>query len=108
MAVLRIFSYLPNPRVWKAKIAAELCDVEVEVVGAKPRELAGWLWDYDARPLEDADREASAGHERNARQGFQGPLYKPDAFLAANPFGAVGVTAVGAEGAVEAGGVPPR
>ena len=26
---MRIFSYLPNPRVWKALIAAELCGVEV-------------------------------------------------------------------------------
>lgn len=28
MADLRIFSYLPNPRIWKATIAARLCGVE--------------------------------------------------------------------------------
>ena len=31
MAALRIFSYLPNPRVWKATIAGRFCEVEVEV-----------------------------------------------------------------------------
>ena len=31
MVALRIFSYLPNPRVWKATIAARLCGVEIEV-----------------------------------------------------------------------------
>ena len=30
MADLRIFSYLPNPRIWKSTIAARLCGVEVE------------------------------------------------------------------------------
>ena len=37
MADIRILSYQPNPRVWKALIAAELCGVEVEVVGDAPR-----------------------------------------------------------------------
>jgi len=44
MADLRIFSYLPNPRVWKAIIAARFCDVDVEVRGASPKELRDWLW----------------------------------------------------------------
>jgi hypothetical protein len=34
MAGLRIFSYLPNPRVWKATIAARFCGVDVEIRGA--------------------------------------------------------------------------
>jgi elongation factor 1-gamma len=46
-ATLRIFSYLPNPRVWKAQIAGELCGVRIDVVGDSPRNLAGWLWDFD-------------------------------------------------------------
>src|SRR6266851_2467649 len=33
MSELRIFSYLPNPRIWKATIAARLPGVEVEVRG---------------------------------------------------------------------------
>jgi hypothetical protein len=31
MSELRIFSYLPNLRIWKATITAPLCGVEVEV-----------------------------------------------------------------------------
>ena len=64
MSDLRIFSYLPNPRLWKATIAARLCGVEVEIHGAPPRELAGWLWDFDARPLADEEREGGE-HARN-------------------------------------------
>jgi len=84
---LRIFSYLPNPRLAKATIAARLCGVELEVRGAPPRELARWLWDFDARPL-PADGN-SPGAAREARVGFAGTLQKTDAFLAAHPFGAV-------------------
>jgi glutathione S-transferase len=86
-AALRIFSYLPNPRLAKATIAARLCGVELEVRGAAPRDLAGWLWDFDARPLRDA--EASAATSREGRTGFTGTLHKTDAFLAAHPFGTV-------------------
>ena len=48
---IKIFSYLPNPRVWKSLIAANLCGAEVEVVGDEPKNLPNWLWDYDAREL---------------------------------------------------------
>ncbi len=74
---LRIFSYLPNPRLAKATITARLCGVELEIRGARPPELAGWLWDFDARPL-------AAGDEADG-----GTLHKTDAFLAAHPFGNV-------------------
>jgi glutathione S-transferase len=89
MSDLRIFSYLPNPRVAKATIAARLCGVEIEVRGASPRELQGWLWDFDARPLSDAERAASTETETSGRTGFKGRLYKTAAFLAAHPFGTV-------------------
>ncbi len=89
MADLRIFSYVPNPRIWKATIAARLCGVEVDVRGAKPGELADWLWDFDARPLTATDREGAGGLARQSRTGFSGQLYKTDAFLAAHPFGTV-------------------
>lgn len=89
MADLRIFSYLPNPRVWKALIAAELCGVEVEVVGARPPELANWLWDFDARKLDDTGRTEAGPWARTSRRGFSGTLYKTDAFLEAHPFGTV-------------------
>ncbi|MDG2285803.1 MAG: glutathione S-transferase, partial [Alphaproteobacteria bacterium] len=56
MSDLRIFSYLPNPRIMKATIAARLNGTVVEVRGAKPKELADWLWDFEARPLTETDR----------------------------------------------------
>ncbi|MFT4581488.1 MAG: glutathione S-transferase [Gammaproteobacteria bacterium] len=90
MADLRIFSYLPNPRLFKATIAARLVDVEVEIRGARPKELSEWLWDFDARPLTAADR-ANESYARSARAGFSGTLYKTDEFIAANPYGTVPV-----------------
>src|SRR6201993_3583614 len=88
MTRLRIFSYLPNPRVWKATIAARFCGVELEIRGAPPGELKGWLWDYDARPL--AAGETDTLIARKGRTGLAGvQLYKTDAFLEAQPFGTV-------------------
>ncbi len=90
MADLRIFSYLPNPRIWKATIAARLSGVDLEVRGAKPSELTNWLWDFDARPLSAEEKGAYASAARKGRVGFKGgSLIKSDAFLSANPFGTV-------------------
>lgn len=89
MAALRIFSYLPNPRLWKATIAARLNGVSLEVRGAAPTELVNWLWDFDARPLRDDDR-ANEAYQQTGRVGFGGtPLFKTSAFLDAHPFGTV-------------------
>lgn len=88
MSDLRIFSYLPNPRIWKATIAARLCGVEVEVRGASPRELQSWLWDFDAHLLSDEER-AAAETVRTGSVGFKSALHKTDAFLEAHPFGTV-------------------
>jgi glutathione S-transferase len=86
---LRIFSYLPNPRIWKATIAARLCGVEVEVRGSSPKELQSWLWDFDARPLA-SDEHATSADVRVGKVGFQGArLRKTDAFMEAHPFGTV-------------------
>jgi elongation factor 1-gamma len=87
MSQLRIFSYLPNPRIWKATIAGRLAGVEVEVRGGSPKELQSWLWDFDAHPLspgEEAGSEEIRGHV-----GFKGGLHKTEAFLVAHPFGTV-------------------
>ena len=89
MADIRILSYLPNPRVWKALIAAELCGVEVEVVGDAPPKMPTWLWDFDARELSEAERTDDSPHARISRRGFSGTLFKTDAFLEAHPFGTV-------------------
>jgi elongation factor 1-gamma len=90
MADLRIFSYLPNPRVWKATIAARFCTVDVEIRGASGRELRDWLWDYDARPLAEHERQSLSSLARTGRVGLTGAqLFKTDAFLEAQPFGNV-------------------
>ena len=54
---VRIFSYLPNPRVWKSIIAANYGGIEIEVIGDKPKNLTNWLWDYDAKLLTDSEKE---------------------------------------------------
>ncbi len=87
---LRIFSYLPNPRVWKSVIAARLGGVDLEIRGAPPAELAEWLWDFDARPLTPEER-SDGTHVVEARRGFRGKLHKTPEFLEANPFGTVPV-----------------
>ncbi len=88
MSDLRIFSYLPNPRIWKATIAGRLCDVDVEVRGSSPKELQSWLWDFDARPL-TGDEQGTTSDSRTGKVGFKGTLHKTDAFMLAHPFGAV-------------------
>lgn len=87
MADLRIFSYLPNPRLFKATIAARFSGAEIEIVGTSPKELPNWLWDYQARPLQEPEKSSYASVKREAKKGFAGALYKTDAFLVANPFG---------------------
>ena len=87
--VLRIFSYLPNPRVWKALIAARYLGLNVEVIGATPKELGNWLWDFDARPLRDDEKVGDNPNARQSRRGFSGTLYKTDAFLQTQPYGTV-------------------
>src|ERR1700676_3380735 len=87
MSQLRIFSYLPNPRIWKATIAARICGVDVEVRGSSPKELQSWMWDFDARPL-SGDLNATAQDVRGT-VGFKGTLHKSGAFMEAHPFGTV-------------------
>jgi len=87
MSQLRIFSYLPNPRIWKATIVARLCGVDIDLRGASPKELQSWLWDFDARPFSAAD--ATEASEVSGHAGFQGKLHKTAAFLQAHPFGTV-------------------
>jgi glutathione S-transferase len=88
MSDLRIFSYLPNPRIWKATIAARLCGVDLEVRGTSPKELQSWLWDFDARPFSGSEVATSAD-TKTGKVGFTGTLHKTDAFMEAHPFGTV-------------------
>ena len=91
---IRIFSYLPNPRVWKSLITAKFADVKVEVIGDKPKNLSDWLWDYDAKVMSQDEKSASP-HVRKGKRGFSGDLYKTDEFLEAHPFGTVPAAFVG-------------
>jgi glutathione S-transferase len=87
MSKLRIFSYLPNPRIWKATIVARLAGVDLDLRGAPPKQLQSWLWDFDAHPL-SVDDEAEASEVRS-HAGFKGKLRKTIAFLDRHPFGTV-------------------
>ena len=89
MADLYIFSYLPNPRIMKTTIAGRLNGVDIEIRGAKPRELSDWLWDFDARAMSDTDKVVLKEIARPSRTGFDAVLYKTDSFLDAHPFGTV-------------------
>ncbi len=89
MANLVIFSYLPNPRIWKSTIAGQFNGVEIDVIGAPPPELGNWLWDLQPRPLPEAERTPDSPYIRQARKGFGRPLYKTEAFLDRIPFGTV-------------------
>tara|TARA_B100000749_G_scaffold280765_1_gene278495 strand:+ start:2945 stop:3724 length:780 start_codon:yes stop_codon:yes gene_type:complete len=89
MPQLRIFCYMPSPRVWKAKIAARLSGVDLEIRSAAPAKLKDWLWDFDARPLTEEDKDSDR-YKLKGRTGFKGNvLHKTDKFLAAHPFGTV-------------------
>ena len=88
-AVLKIFSYLPNPRVWKSIIAGRISGVEVEVIGDKPNKLSTWLWDFNPRKMEEEEMSKDSSYARIGKRGFSGILYKTDEFLKAHPFGTV-------------------
>ena len=73
---LKIFSYLPNPRVWKAEIAAKIAGIPVEVIGDKPSEIPNWLWDSEPKKLSDSDKKELKQFERTGKRGFSSSLYK--------------------------------
>ena len=71
---IRIFTYLPNPRIWKSLIAADLTNIRLDLRADKPKNLSSWIWDFDARPLEkisDKDKFLVKGTE-----GFSNTIFK--------------------------------
>ena len=84
MSDIRIISYLPNPRVYKATIVARHSGAVIEVIH-KPPEMANWL-DYEAFKMDDAEKEANASACRTAKTVFPAHCIK-QMFLRANPFG---------------------
>ncbi|WP_245288218.1 glutathione binding-like protein [Bradyrhizobium sp. Ec3.3] len=74
--------------------------MDVEIRGASGKELRDWLWDYDARPLAEHERQSLSSLARTGRVGLTGAqLFKTDAFLEAQPFGNV-PAAFGADGKI--------
>ena len=86
---LKIFSYLPNPRVWKAEIAAKIAGIPIEIIGDKPSEIPNWLWDSMPKKISDADKKKLKQFERIGKRGFSTSLYKTDDFIQLIPFGTV-------------------
>ena len=107
MEDIRIFSYLPNPRVWKSLITAKLIDAKVKVMGDKPKNLPKWLWDFDAKKLEDLNFEDLDKYKRSSKRGFKVNLYKTEEFLLKHPFGTVpaGFNADGSVGIFESNSI---
>ena len=89
MTALRIFSYLPNPRIMKATIAARLCGIDLEIRGDKPKNLVDWLWDFEAHKLSENDRKRVDVIAKPSHTGFNKTLHKTENFLRAHPFGTV-------------------
>ena len=87
--LLRIFCYLPTPRIWKPTIAARFLDIGIELRGTKPTDIKDWLWDFDARPLTDKDKIELVNKTTQGKTGFSIKLYKTDAFLATQPYGTI-------------------
>ena len=86
---IRIFTYLPSPRVWKALIVADLCDIQLDLRADKPKNLSKWLWDFDARPLTEVSSQDKILIK--GKKGFSNILKKTERFLSLNPYGNVPV-----------------
>ena len=88
---IRIFTYLPNPRIWKAMIAADIQEVNIELRSDSPSNLKNWLWDFNARPLSEKAKKSYDNSNIQAQKGFKGNLIKTKNFLKLNPYGTVPV-----------------
>ena len=104
---IRVFSYLPNPRVWKSMIAAKLGKVDIKIIGDKPSNLSNWLWDFDAEEIDPSELGHIEEYKRISKRGFKGVLYKTDKFLEKHPFGTVpaGFNSNGSEGIFESNSI---
>ena len=104
---VRIFSYLPNPRVWKSMITAKLGKVDIKIIGDKPGNLTNWLWDFDALKIDSLELDKIKEYKRISKRGFKGVLYKTDKFIEKHPFGTVpaGFNSDGSEGVFESNSI---
>mgnify|MGYP001191043007 FL=1 len=86
---IRIFSYLPNPRIWKTTITARLSDVNLSIKGTEPENIKNWLWDFNARELTETDKKEFKNKTSSVGTGFSTKLHKTENFLRTQPFGTV-------------------
>ena len=86
---IRIFTYLPSPRIWKSLIAADLTNIKLDLRADKPKNLSRWVWDFDARPFQENTSEDKLLIK--GKKGFSNTLTKTKKFLTLNPFGNVPV-----------------
>ena len=104
---VRIFSYFPNPRVWKSMITAKIGKVDLKITGDKPLNLSNWLWDFEAKEIDSTELDKIKHYKRTSKRGFKGILYKTDKFLEKHPFGTVpaGFNSDGSEGIFESNSI---
>ena len=81
--------------MWKSIITAKIGDMDLEVVGDKPNNMPNWLWDFDAKPISEEDKQELKSFEIKSKRGFRGSLYKTDDFIEQHPFGTVPAGFVG-------------
>ena len=77
---IRIFSYLPNPRIWKTTITSRLSGVNLDIIGTSPESIKDWLWDFNARKLTKKDRAEFHNNTTQGKMGFAVRLYKTNKF----------------------------
>ena len=81
--------------MWKSIITAKIGGIDLEVVGDKPSNMPNWLWDFDAKPISEEDKQELKSFEIKSKRGFKGSLYKTDSFIEQHPFGTVPAGFVG-------------
>ena len=81
--------------MWKSIITAKIGGIDLEVVGDKPSNMPNWLWDFDAKPISEEDKQELKSFEIKSKRGFKGSLYKTDTFIEQHPFGTVPAGFVG-------------
>ena len=81
--------------MWKSIITAKIGGIDLEVVGDKPSNMPNWLWDFDAKPISEEDKQELKSFEIKSKRGFRGSLYKTDDFIEQHPFGTVPAGFVG-------------
>ena len=81
--------------MWKSIITAKIGGIDLEVVGDKPSNMPNWLWDFDAKPISEEDKQKLKSFEIKSKRGFRGSLYKTDGFIEQHPFGTVPAGFVG-------------